>query len=213
MADNAVKYGFRWSKAYNGGKSCPAPTWHKVATGYQASPGSSVDLNIGDCVKLASGGNVQLAVGTEGTPGAVWGVIVAVGPSWDGEKMIPRTFIPGGTAWGTVLERRSMAGVVPINAGAWSIDVTGNTTSFDTETEYLNAVGKNADITNLPTTTAPLRATQRLDISTAATTNTLVFRILTVDTTVENQDFSGNFVKMVVTGNVVQNAPDNTTGV
>jgi hypothetical protein len=212
MADNAVKYGFRWSTAYNGGKACPAPEWHKVATGYQASPNSvDVDLNIGDAVIMATGGNINIAQGTDGTPGIIYGVIVAIGKVWDGSKMTSKNFLPGATNWGTVLERRATVGVVPIVAGAWEVDVTGNTSSFDTETEYLNEVGSNCDFTNVSNATTD-KANQRLDISTTSASDGQ-FRIIAVSPTVENRDFSGNFVKLIVAGNEVQNAAFVTAGI
>jgi hypothetical protein len=212
MTDNAVKYGVRWSTAYNGGKSCPAPEWKGVASGYQASPNSvDVDLNVGDLVELGSGGNVQIAVGNEATQTAIYGVIVAIGHYWDGSKMVIGTKLPGATNWGTVLERRSTVGVVPIVAGAWEIDVTGHNSSYDTETEYLAAVGGNADFTNVSNATTD-HANPRLDI-TDEDSGTAQLRILAVSPTMENQDFSGAFVKMIVAGNEVDNAPFNTTGV
>ncbi|MEE9219984.1 MAG: hypothetical protein V3U34_00405 [candidate division NC10 bacterium] len=213
MTDNIQKYGFRWAVAHNGGKSCPAPVWRPVASAYQASLDSNeVNINMGDMMKIVAGGTFEIADGDESTSEAVWGVCVAVGKSFDGNFMESKTFIPGGTTWGTNRERQTLIGVVPVDAGVWSIEVTGNAAAFDTETEYLAAVGKNANFTNTIDTTL-VRAQPRVDISTAATTNTLILRLYGVDNSEENQDFSGNFVKMLVVGNIVQNAPHAPLGV
>ncbi len=72
---NRVDYGFKWIRAVNGGKECPAPERWPVASGYQGAiqGGTNVDLHVGDVVKRLSTGYLSLAEGTEitgyaGTP-------------------------------------------------------------------------------------------------------------------------------------------------
>lgn len=214
MADNLVKYGLRWDSAYNGGKSCPAGEYAIVATGYQASinGGGNVDINIGDIVRRVSNGTVELADGSEGASSAesMYAVVIGVRPYWDGTVMRPSTRLPGGTAWGTVQERKSQLMVVPVTAGTWSIDVDDKATAT-TEAAYQALIGENADFVN--TNTSPADSAQpQLDISSHVAT-TASFRIIDISGTVENQDFAGSNIKLLVAANEVQNAPFVTAGV
>ena len=214
MADNLVKYGLRWDSAYNGGKSCPAGEYAIVATGYQAAinSGTNVDLQIGDIVRRVASGTVELADGSEGASSAetMYGVIVGVRPYWDGTVMRPSNKLPGGTEWGTVQERKSQLMVVPVTAGTWSIDVDDAVTAT-TEAAYQALIGENADFVNT-NTSAAIGAEPQLDISSHVAT-TASFRIIAVSGTVENQDFAGANIKLLVAANEVQNAPFVTAGV
>lgn len=202
MANNAVKYGFRPYLGSAGGVSYPKAVRKSVATAYQATDDNavSVDLNVGDPVELVDDGTVELANTTD----AVWGIVASVEPYWDGTRMTPGTKLPGGTAWGTVEARRTWVNVIPVNACQWEVDVDENT-SATTFTAYQLLVGNNVThtcINALGTATAePL-----LDISLAATTAGLVWRIEAVSQSAENRDFSGTRVKLVVSCNISQAA-------
>lgn len=207
MTANRVEYGLRWNTAYNGGKSCPASEVGLVATGYQASinSGTAVDIQIGDIVRRVAAGTFEIADGSEGASSAetMYGVVMGVRPYWDGTVMRPTTKLPGGTAWGTVQERRSELMVVPITAGAWSIDCDEASTAT-TEAAYQALIGENADFVNT-NTSALIGAEPQLDISSHVAT-TASFRILGIDQTVSNQFFDGTNVKLIVAGVEVQNA-------
>ena len=200
MVDNLYRYGFHFVRSANG-MGCPPPIELPVATGYQAQVGTvNVDLNIGDPVVL-SNGNVQLCPGSEGTPGDPWGIIVGIGnfgKVWDGSRMTPNDKIPGGTAWGTILERQSKVLVVPAHWGIWSV-VVDDTTATD-EATYQSYVGSNMDHV-LEVDSDNSKAKPELDRSSVATTATLQWRVLEVDRNVSNKDFSEDNVRLLVTAN------------
>lgn len=210
MADNRTQYGFRWAKALNGGKAMPSPEKMIVATSesFDVSGGASnVELRVGDpVIKLATGG-VTLCNGAENgaTVVGAYGIVVGVGPYWDGSKMVWKRSLPSDVAWGTNLARQSTVYVVPITAGIWEIDCDDATTAT-TEAAYQALIGQNANFT-LAGASGAAYATPRLDISTAATTATLTMRIVGISLTVMNQDFSGNYVKLLVRANLAQH-PD-----
>ena len=216
MADNAREYGFRWVRNLQG-NSAPKPQRLRIATGYQpiVTGPTNVDLHAGDPVTLLSTGYAQIGVGSEGTQTAIYGVAVGFGPSynaaWGG--MMPMNKYPGGTAYSTLLERQSFVWVVPVVGQLFEIDCDDAVT-FTTEATYLAAIGENCDfVLTADTTNAnDPKATPQLDISTHNTTNTLQCRIEDLSPRV-NQDYSGNYVKLQVTFNKVQQAPYNTTGV
>jgi hypothetical protein len=202
MADNTHYYGFRWSVAANGGKACPVPERQHVASGQddQDDSSNSVDLNVGDPVKRISTGGVTLAQTTD----AVYGIIVAVAPYWDGTRMTPGNKLPNQTTWGTVEERRSYVYVVPVSAGVWEIDCDDKVTAT-TLAAYRALIGENAEHTT-PGNTALTSADPYLDISGHATTATLSWRIVDVSPTLANEDFSGSYVKLLVQINESQQA-------
>jgi len=205
MADNKHQYGFRWSVAYNG-KPCPQPMVKHVATAQddKDDAGVSIGMRAGDPVKLVTTGGVIVAL----TTNAVWGIVVGILPYWDGTKMVIGSKLPNQTTWGTIESRRSKVLVVPASAGVWEIDCDVSAAAYDTEGEYQAFVGENTEHV-VPGGTATLvaptdSADPYLDISEHATTNTLGWRIEGVAPTLENQDFSGEYVKMLVTVNLSQ---------
>lgn len=205
MADNEIRYGFRWMKGF-GSRTDLQPFRAFVATAYQAAPGSvNVDLNVGDPVKRVSDGSVALAVAGD----TAYGVITSIGPYYDSSlgAMKFGSSLPGATAW-TGVDRQSVVYVVPVLGQVFEIDCDDNTTAT-TQAAYQAFFGENCDISI--NAVAP-RAHPRLDISLHATTNTLVWRILELSPRV-NQDFTGNYVKMLVTANLAQQPPSTILGV
>lgn len=200
MADNTHYYGFRWARS--NGKPCPSPEWKTVATTQddQDDSANSVDLNIGDPVKLLAAGGVGLAVAGDN----VYGIIVAVAPYWDGSVMKPSNKLPNQTNWGTAEARRSMVGVVPASAGYWEIDVDDATTAT-TYAAYIALLGSNCDHA-VPGNTSETSADPKLDISTTATTQDNTWRLVDISSTMANKDFSGANVKVIVAINDSQEA-------
>lgn len=207
--DNTAKYGFRIHKSLYG-DAMSHPEVMPVATGYQASPGgTSVDLNIGDPIKRLSDGTAALCAAGDTL---LYGICVGVRPYWDGSKMVPYNKLPGGTAWGTVEERRSDILVVGVDQCLWEVDADDKTTAT-TLAGYRAFFGENADHAFSADSTSK-KANGRLDISTHGTA-TSQWRIIDVSGTVENQDFSGLYVKLIVAPNEVatQRIWGGTTGV
>ncbi len=204
--NNASLYGFRWQRSRFGLSEITERMY--VASGYQASPsGVSVDLRPGDPVIKVSDGTVALAAAGNAT----YGIIAGIGQYFDGSVMRPGgASLPGGTTWGSVQERVSVVHVVPVAGHVFEIDCDDNTTAT-TEATYRSYIGENADITINQVSGSTL-ASPLLDISTHATTNTLVWRI--VDLALGgNLDFAGTRVKLLVTCNLVQQAPWTILGI
>jgi hypothetical protein len=206
MADNTHYYGFRWARSNN--KPCPSPEWHTVATGYdgQDDGSNSVDMNIGDPVKIVAGGGVELGVAADAS---LYGVIVAVDYHWNGTVMTQTGKLPNQNSWGTIEARRPRVGVVPFKAGYWEIDCDDATTAT-TYAAYVALRGSNCNLV-CPGNTTDTTLDPYLDISTTATTESLHFRVVAISTTAANQDFSGNYVKLIVEINDSQEASSPAT--
>ena len=213
MADNISRYGFRWAAGYNGGKNYPTveerwvPSSPSADASFDVSGGqSNLYLGKGDLVKLEATGGVTLCQVADNDP---YGVVMGVLPYWDGTKMVPSRLLPSDIAWGTNLARQSKVLVAPIVQGAWEVDVDDAVTAT-TETAYQSLVNLNVDfILSLTNTTRP---EPKLDISSAATTAGLHFRIIGLGRTPFNQDYSGANVKLVVIANQAQHPAYGTTG-
>lgn len=205
MADNTHKYGFRPVKGAYGGACHPKPVRKSVISAYQAQDdgtGFSVDLNVGDPVRILADGTIELANTTED----IWGVIVGFDNSYntaDG-AMKPSNKLAGGNTW-TGDAQRPWVLVVPATPGQlFEIDVDDAVTAT-TLTAYLALVGLNA-IHTCVGVSASATADPRLDISGAATTEGLEWRIEDVSMTTENSDYSGANVKLIVSCNNNQHA-------
>jgi len=212
MADNRIEYGFRW---FTGNPyPMPAPIEMTVADdeSFDVSGGASnVKLGPGDPVAIQSDGHVDLAAGNETTAEAAFGIVVGVAPYWDGDFMKPSETLPSDVSYDSNLSRQSKVHVVPVTAGMWEVDVDDSTTATS-RSAYQAFVGENADHI-LTGTTDNDRAYPKLDISTHATTSSLIWRILKVSPTLNNEDFSGANVKLVVVPNVAQSPAFSATGV
>lgn len=202
MADNVHLYGFRWSVAANGGRACPVPIRCYVASGQndQADGAAfSVHLRVGDPVKLVNTGGVSLANTTE----APCGVIVGIERYYEASTGLMRSgpYYPNQTTWGTVEARRGRILVVPATAGRWEIDVDDKVTAT-TYATYRALMGENATHTCAGGgVAANLAANPLIDISTHATTNTLIWRLEDLSQTAYNRDYSGSNVKVIVSVN------------
>jgi hypothetical protein len=164
-------------------------------------------MNVGDPVTRQSDGSMALSAAGD----TISGVIVGIGQYYDsavGAMRFGRN-IPGGTAWGTIFARRSTIYVVPAPMAVFEVDcdVAGQAT---TEAGYAAFIEENANLSMNPVA-GSTTAKPRLAISGHANTNTLGFRIIGISKRV-NQDFTGNYVKLLVTPNVIRNAPFQTTG-
>lgn len=208
MANNVSRGGFRYhgSRSDVGG---PIIERVRVASGYQAADvnAASVNLNVGDVVKKVSDGTVALAAGTD----AFYGVIHNILPYYDGTVMRWNKFLPGNTVYGTVLERQSFLEIIPVAGVLFEVDVNDNTTAT-TQAAYTAFIGENANHINTGLVSA-VAAFPQLNIGGHNTTNTLGWRIVDISPTMENQDFSGTGVKLIVTANLTQQAPFTATGV
>lgn len=208
MANNISRGGFRYHSSRSHGTG-PIPERAYVASGYQGADvnAASVNLNVGDVVKKVSDGTVALAAGTD----AFYAVIVNILPYYDGTVMRWNKFLPGNTVWGTNYERISTLEVIPVDGMIFEVDVNDATTATSRAT-YQTLIGENANHINTGLVSA-VAAFPQLNIGGHNTTNTLGWRIVDISPTLENQDFSGTGVKLLVTANLTQQAPFTATGV
>lgn len=213
MADNAIRYGFRW--ATSNGVACPKPIPMIVASGqaFAADSATAANLQPGDPVSITAAGTINLTA--EGAPN--FGIMVALGH--DGKVfnstfsvngvLHPSSFIPSNVVYGTSLENQTIALVVPSSTGLWEID--SDQTLAD-QAAWQALVGQNAD----HSFTAPLAASKdvrpRLDAPDPAP-GSAGWRIERISPTALNQDFSGANVKLIVRVNETQEAPYVTAGV
>lgn len=201
MTDNRPIYGFRWNRARNGGRAMPVPEECIVATSqtFDVTGGAqNVSLRPGDPVIKLSTGGINLCVGAEDTPAAIYGIVVGIEPSWDAVQGVMQygNYLPDAVAWGTNLNRQSKVKVVPFEAGFWEIDADA-AVSAATKATFQDYIGGNAEMI-LSGAAGESYAYPRLDISSIATTATLFLRIINVAETLENKYFDGNYVKMIV---------------
>jgi hypothetical protein len=207
MADNPALYGFRWVESRTG-SAYPSLERFPVASAYQAAPGGvNVDLNIGDPVKKVNDGTVALCAAGD----ACFGIVAGVAPYYDGTKMARANRLPGGTTYGTNLERQSFVFLILAADNIFEA-VCDDAVTFTTQATYTAAIGENVDIT-INQVSADTHAYPKLDISTHETGGaTKVWRIVGLSKK-NNVDFTGANVPLLVTGNLVQQAPWQTTSV
>lgn len=215
MANNRAKYGFRFYSAQNGsGRAAGIEVG--VTSAYQANVGAgnvNVGISIGDPVAFNAAGNVELA--QDITADRFFGVVVAIRNARidSNGKSRPASYLPGATSYTNEVDRSSLV-VLPFGSNIWEVDADDNVTAT-TLAAYRALVGLNADMiytTDVTNTDKP-RARPELDISTAAVTAGLDFRIMGVSRTAENQDFSGTGVKLLVQLNLGSDPAIGLTGV
>lgn len=207
MADNTAKYGLRWFNSF--GDACPRGLSVPVASGQVFAPGSATGANLqcGDPVKILSTGatfeDVDL---TE----EIWGVMVGVKQVFNTAEnaLRPATRVTSGVVYGTNLERQTLIYVIPAEQGTWEIDAAF---SLANKAAWQDLAGQNADLI-FTTTAADLNGTPRLAAPTGGGTGTAQFRILGLSPTLENQDFAGANVKLLVEVVETQRPPHNTAG-
>lgn len=212
MADNRHYKGFRFLRSKDGGSVPLIERW-PIASGHQASTlvGAATITKIlkaGDPIKKLSTGYITLAEGAEhDTPGtALYAVIAGFETQWNaaqGKKIFTDRYPSEGVTYGTNFGRQTYVLVIPAGSAYFEIDCDDKITATD-YAGYLAFVGENANhrLNNVVTTE---ECDTVLDISTHAPTAGLLWRITGVNQFhPENEDFSGLYVKLEVTGNRVQ---------
>jgi len=205
MADNAVRYGFRYVKSRYGGGNAPIQeAWIATAASFDVNAGAqNVFLGEGDPIVQLSDGSVTLGVGSEGTDSTtLLGIVQGIKQYYDTAKGVMTAMgpgIPSDLAWGTNLARQSRVYFTPIESAIWAIQVDDAVTAT-TEAAYQAFIGENCRFVNTGTS-GQLRAFPKLDISTHATTNTFPWKIIGVSQTAQNQDYSGQNVELYVISN------------
>lgn len=203
MADNRVEYGIRPVMTVDG-SAMPNTIERLVASGYSGTEAAAtVALRIGDPVRSLATGYVEHA----GAGDDIYGVVVGIVQYWDGTRLRTGDNVPAGTAYGALMERATKVLVLPAAGIVWEADCDEAVTAT-TEAAYQAFVGENVDIVYDGTTAG----NPRIDISTHVAT-TAQFRIIGISKTLNNQDFSGNYVKLWLTVNETQQSPYVTAGI
>lgn len=205
--------GFRWVRSLTGGGP-PSTLPLRVASGYTGviNGGGNIDINVGDPVRMLATGYAAHAAGNEAAAGAaqdILGIVVGIAPYWDGQVMTIGSRLPYGTTYAPIADRTSYILVWPAAGSVWEIDCDDAVTAT-TEAAYIDLIGTNAD--HRLTTGQEPRSNCLLDISTASPA-TAQWRIMNISTSQQNLDFSGAFVKLLVTVNETQQAPYVTAGI
>ncbi len=224
--DNQAYYGFRLFRGAGFGSAIGTPQVLRVpvASNYDSTTPTGgtagVGFTVGDVVSQKSDGTVQhCVVDATPTPGensAALGVVVGIEPWFDSSigqaGALRRTpTLPAGVIYGTNLERQSNLLIVSMAGNVFEVDVNDNTTAT-TQAAYTAFIGE--QVTLVYNAVAP-KAFPRINISThtVGTGTQGQFRILGISPNFANQDFSGLNVKLLVTGNIVQDAPFQVIGV
>lgn len=212
MADNDVRYGFRY--AASNSHPCPKPEVMIVASGQAFTPGSATAARLqkGDPVKLIAGGTVDHA--NPGEP--VWGIVAGVGN--DGKVfnssigtngvLHPSQFIPSNVAYGTKLDIQTKVLVVPAAGYQWEVDAEGVLAG---RLVWESFIGNNADHSFNAPAASDLNANPRLDSGTFGTP-TAQWRFVRVSGTGLNQDLTGSNVKLIVKLNEGAESPYSVVG-
>lgn len=202
MANNRHLYGFRWVGSVDG--ACyPKPREFIIASAAQPTPeGANTGFSIGDPVDLLTDGTVMLS-GDANYNGPFYGVIVSINNAKvdANSRARPTSYLPGGVTWANK-QQQSRVGVVPFGRNIWEIDCN---TALANEAAFQLLIGANCDMIHVPDTSNAdkPRANPFLNISTANTTATLAFRIFGISKSMDNVDFSGTNVKLLVVGNQI----------
>lgn len=131
---NPHRYGFRFVRSL-GGSDTPQIFTYPIATAYQPATiiggGTSVNLNIGDPVRLLEDGTIALVQTAQDVSGAdadsddyAWGVIVGFPRVLVGGFPRPGSFYTGGTAYtgGISSDNAPLAAVIPVHNNIFEID-------------------------------------------------------------------------------------------
>lgn len=217
MADNISRYGFRWFSSLYGNGGKPAPVKVPLASGVNFNiNGDATNYNLypGDPLKALSTGYWGLAGGFENAGNnadKVDGIVTTILPYFDSSlgRLKPNGFVPSGVTYGTNFERQTFVEIIPTPGQIFEVDVDSAT--ITTMAGYIDVFGNNADH-QLAGVAANLSVNPKLHMAAGTGTGTAVWRILGLSPSQENQDLTGNFVKLLVTVNECNLPPFTTTG-
>ena len=210
MADNPVKYGFRLARmrsvyAHDGQEEAFCIS----AATFAGGSATAASLRPGDPIVRLTSGAVNVAPGTDGTPGDVLGIVVGIkqylDPSFANAVTARGNAIPYSTAYGTNLTLQSKLMYIPAEAAVWRIQVNDATTAT-TEAAYQAFIGENCSHIHTAAS-GGLSLLPKLNISTHAATAALDWRIVGIPDP-SMQDFSGANVEL----EVICNRPQSFTG-
>jgi hypothetical protein len=203
MADNPAKYGFRLARFRSGYSmsSCEEAFCISGAT-FAGGAATAAALRPGDPIVRLNSGAVNVAPGTDGTPGDVLGIVIGIkqylDPSFSNAVTARGNALPSSIAYGSNLELQSKVLYIPAEAAVWRITVNDATTAT-TLAAYQAFIGENCSHIHTALS-GETKLAPKLNISTHAATATLDWRIVGIPD-VSMQDFTGLNVDLEVTCN------------
>lgn len=199
---NTQKYGFRLVASRG---IAPKPEPFRVASAYSGSEGGiTIDLNVGDPVKMLSTGYVAHADAGD----LILGVVAGIGPLLSTSLRCPwDTKLPAGTVQASPNE--PVIYVQPAANALFEVDCDDAVTAT-TYAGYVAFIGENCDH-SWSGVSATAKGWPMLDISDhkAASAG---WRIVDIQKRID-QDYASVYVKLIVTANEVFQAPYYTSGV
>lgn len=212
--DNPARYGFRWTKGNASGSKPPiVECFCATGASFDVDGGAqNVRLRAGDPVVKAADGSINLARGTEngGTAAAPWGIVVGFRPYWNGSQSVFEDTLPSDQVYGSVQERQTKVMVIPLAPGMlFEVDVDDTVNTTEAAYQALGMANVQHQLTGA---VGAANAFPKLDISAVGVTATFPWRIIGPAKTMENYDFSGANVKMLVEANACQHPFSSTTG-
>lgn len=220
MADNLLRYGFKFTRTISGGDS---PVVEKLPLASAFRPTLTVgaaskykNLRAGDPVQRLSTGYLDICAGQESdTPDTtVYGVIAGFEyqySSSQGTMVLADSYPSDGISYGTNFERQTFVHIYPASRCYFEVCCDDKATAT-TYAAYLALVGENANHTFDTTDGGDCKTL--LDISTHNTTATLLWRIVGVNKDhPENENFDELYVKVEVVANALQEPAWSATGV
>lgn len=209
--DNIAVYGFR----HISGPKNFQQFIVAASTSFDVSGGAqNVYLRPGDVVLRAADGGIDLCNGSETTAQAPFGVVAGIDFQYNAATglMEKNDGLASDIDYSTDLNRQSKVIVIPFSRDQiWEVDADDAVT-FTTKAAYQAAQGLNFNFINKGAS-GERWANPRIDISSAATTDSLMFNFANLANTANNRDFSGLYVKLFVRPNHIQLQEAGVTGV
>lgn len=184
---NTRLYGFRWIEPLTVHDVAEPIRCRVVTTAPQA-------LNVGDPVALRATGYVDLCIAAEAN---LFGVIVGIGPYFDGVRMTYGTRLPAATAYVNP-DQESTVFVQPAANNVFEV-CCGTQLAVATRAGYIASVGENCD--HMVTAVAPLNWPE-LNAAAIAGAATAQWRVIDVGRT-PYIDWANLYVPLLVSGNEV----------
>ncbi len=223
---NTHRYGFRFVRSISGGGDCPQIFTYPIATAYAPTTvvgaGTSVNLNIGDPVRLFEDGTIGLVQAGQDVTTAnadsddyAFGVIVGFPRVIVGGYPRPGSFYQTGTTYtgGIGSDTAPLVSVIPVEGNIFEID-SAAAPSPATKSGAMTYTGMTATMTYsvLTSGSGQPKANPLLDLSTAAAggANQLQLQILGLGKAGDSMDFTAaNVTFQVMWGaKQLQAAPD-----
>ncbi len=218
MADNVHRYGIMPFKTKSGNSNGPTGRIPMASAKQITVGGTTHPLKIGDPILRDSAGMADICLGLESAGSAstyCLGIVAGFEPLYNaatGKREPARVYPAAGITYGSILERQTTVLFYPAAEYQFTIDCDDAVTAT-TAAAYQAFVGENVQHVMSVVSLAELNPLA--DIAGHATTSAaFMWRIDEVRIfDPNNTDFTGNYVKLIVSANHAQEPWDTGTGV